>query len=102
MQTGILLPRTTNLTITGAGGCEFDSTTTVTISGNVTVQSVKVDSANKLTVTIQTGRYPVGGKGAKTVTVSPVLNGDRNIHSERSVLLIDKENVPWGQDDPGE
>jgi hypothetical protein len=69
VQTGFFLPRTTNLTITGAGGCKFDSTTTVTISGNVDVQSVRVDSASKLTVTIQTRPVLLGGKGSKTVTV---------------------------------
>ena len=72
VSTGFFFPRTTNLTITGSGGCEFDSTTTVTISGNVDVQSVRVDSASKLTVTIQTRPVLLGGKGTKTVTVSGV------------------------------
>jgi hypothetical protein len=69
VNTGFLFPRNKALTITGEGGCNFDSSTTVTISGGVIVQSVTVDSANQLTVTIQTPPVILGGKGEKTVTV---------------------------------
>jgi hypothetical protein len=71
LRTGFFMPRIAQFTVAGSEGkcCEFDDTSTVTISGGVKVLSTEVISSSELRIKTLLPPVIMGGKGNKTVTV---------------------------------